>query len=112
MNDVSNRAVREFSEFLDRIEINFPKPTCTTAYEITMKSTIVSALITLDTEKQMDERFWNHLRVQNNILDFLYNLWVGSCHSLASDFSTIMKDLVEYDFIITESIMRERMQSA
>jgi len=50
--------------------------------------------------------------VQNNILDFLYDLWVGSCHSLASDFSTIMKDLVEYDFIITESIMRERMQSA
>ena len=39
---------------------------------ITMKSTIVSALITLDTEKQMDERFWNHLRVQRNILDFLY----------------------------------------
>ena len=112
MNDVSNRAVREFSEFLDRIEINFPKPTCTTAYEITMKSTIISALITLDTEKQMDERFWNHLRVQRNILDFLYDLWVGSCHSLASDFSTIMKDLVEYDFILAESIMKERMQSA
>ena len=112
MNDVSNRAVREFSEFLNSIEADFPKPTCTTAYEITMKSTIVSALITLDTEKQMDERYWNHLRVQNNILDFLYDLWVGSCHSLASEFSTIMKDLVEYDFIITESIMRERMQSA
>ena len=72
MNDVSNRAVREFSEFLNIIEADFPKPTCTTAYEITMKSTIVSALITLDTEKQMDERFWNHLRVQRNILDFLY----------------------------------------
>lgn len=57
MNDVSNRAVREFSEFLNSIEADFPKPTCTTAYEITMKSTIVSALITLDTEKQMDERF-------------------------------------------------------
>ena len=42
-----------------------------------MKSTIVSALITLDTEKQMDERFWNHLRVQRNILDFLYTCgWV------------------------------------
>ena len=74
MNDVSNRAVREFSEFLNSIEADFPKPTCTTAYEITMKSTIVSALITLDTEKQMDERFWNHLRVQRNILDFLYAL--------------------------------------
>ena len=61
MNDVSNRAVREFSEFLNSLEADFPKPTCTTAYEITMKSTIVSALITLDTEKQMDERFWNHL---------------------------------------------------
>ena len=72
MNDVSNRAVREFSEFLNSIEADFPKPTCTTAYEITMKSTIVSALITLDTEKQMGERFWNHLRVQRNILDFLY----------------------------------------
>ena len=54
MNDVSNRAVREFSEFLNIIEADFPKPTCTTAYEITMKSTIVSALITLDTEKQME----------------------------------------------------------
>ena len=77
MNDVSNRAVREFSEFLNSIEADFPKPNCTTAYEITMKSTIVSALITLDTEKQMDERFWNHLRVQRNILDFLYALWLG-----------------------------------
>ena len=112
MNDVSNRAVREFSEFLNSIEADFPKPTCTTAYEITMKSTIVSALITLDTEKQMDERFWNHLRVQSNILDFLYQLWLSSGHSLASDFSTIMKDLVEYDFIITESMMKERMKSA
>ncbi len=54
MNDVSNRAVREFSEFLDSIEKNFPEPISSTAYEITMKSTIVSALITLDTEKQME----------------------------------------------------------
>ncbi len=99
MNDVSNRAVREFSEFLDRIEINFPKPTCTTAYEITMKSTIVSALITLDTEKQMDERFWNHLRVQRNILDFLYALWLDDDRTLVDEFSTIIKDLVEYDFL-------------
>ena len=44
MNDVSNRAVREFSEFLNSIEADFPKPTCTTAYEITMKSTIVQCL--------------------------------------------------------------------
>lgn len=112
MNDVSNRAVREFSEFLDSIEANFPKTTCTTAYEITMKSTIVSALITLDTENQMDERFWNHLRVQRNILDFLYTLWLDDDRTLVDDFSTIMKDLVEYDFILAESIMKERMQSA
>ena len=75
-----------------------------------MKSTISTAIIVLESEGRLEERYWNHLRVQNNILDFLYDLWVGSCHSLASDFSTIMKDLVEYDFIITESIMRERMQ--
>ncbi|MBO1356489.1 DUF3848 domain-containing protein [Faecalibacterium sp. Marseille-Q4896] len=112
MNDVSNRAVREFSEFLNSIEADFfffkPK----TAYEITMKSTIVSALITLDTEKQMDERFWNHLRVQRNILDFLYTLWLDDDRTLVDEFSTIIKDLVEYDFILAESIMKERMQSA
>ena len=112
MNDVSNRAVREFSEFLDRIEINFPKPNRTTAYEITMKSTIVSALITLDTEKQMDERFWNHLRVQRNILDFLYALWLDDDRTLVDEFSTIIKDLVEYDFSIVEEQMKERLNIA
>ena len=112
MNDVSNRAVREFSEFLDRIKINFPKTTCTTAYEITMKSTIVSALITLDTEKQMDERFWNHLRVQRNILDFLYALWLDDDRTLVDEFSTILKDLVEYDFSIAEEQMKVRLNIA
>ena len=112
MNDVSNRAVREFSEFLDRIEANFPKTTCTTAYEITMKSTIVSALITLDTENQMDERFWNHLRVQRNILDFLYALWLDDDRTLVDEFSTIIKDLVEYDFSIAEEQMKERLNIA
>ncbi len=112
MNDVSNRAVREFSEFLNIIEADFPKPTCTTGYEITMKSTIVSALITLDTEKQMDERFWNHLRVQRNILDFLYDLWLDDDRTLVDEFSTIIKDLVEYDFSIAEEQMKERLNIA
>ena len=112
MNDVSNRAVREFSEFLNIIEADFPKSTCTTAYEITMKSTIVSALITLDTEKQMDERFWNHLRVQRNILNFLYTLWLDDDRTLVDEFSTIIKDLVEYDFSIVEEQMKERLNIA
>ena len=109
MNDVSNRAVREFSEFLNSIEADFPKPTCTTAYEITMKSTIVSALITLDTEKQMDERFWNHLRVQRNILDFLYALWLDDDRTLVDEFSTILKDLVEYDFVAANAALPAQM---
>ena len=112
MNDVSNRVVREFSEFLNSIEADFPKPTCTTAYEITMKSTIVSALITLDTEKQMDERFWNHLRVQRNILNFLYALWLDGDRTLVDEFSTIMKDLVEYDFEITDKNMKQELNIA
>lgn len=112
MNDVSNRAVRGFSEFLNSIEADFPKPTCTTAYEITMKSTIVSALITLDTEKQMDERFWNHLRVQRNILNFLYALWLDDDRTLVDEFSTIMKDLVEYDFEITDKNMKQELNIA
>ena len=112
MNDVSNRTVREFSEFLNSIEADFPKPTCTTAYEITMKNSIVSALITLDTEKQMDERFWNHLRVQRNILDFLYALWLDDDRTLVDEFSTIMKDLVEYDFEITDKNMKQELNIA
>ena len=43
MNDVSNRAVREFSEFLNSIEADFPKPTCPTDYEIPMQRHIDSA---------------------------------------------------------------------
>ena len=112
MNDVSNRAVREFSEFLNSIEADFPKPTCTTAYEITMKSTIVSALITRDTEKKMDERFWNHLRVQRNILDFLYALWLDDDRTLVDEFSIIMRDLVEYDFEIADKNMRQELNIA
>ena len=112
MNDVSNRAVREFSEFLSRVEVNFPKPTGTTAYEITMKSTVACALITLDTEKQMDESFWNHLRVQRNILDFLYPLWLDDDRTLVDEFSTIIKDLVEYDFSIAEEQMKVRLNIA
>ena len=79
---------------------------------ITMKITIVSALITLDTEKQMDERFWNHLRVQRNILDFLYTLWLDDVRILVDEFSTIIKDLVEYDFSIAEEQMKERLNIA
>ena len=108
MNDVNNRIFREFTEFFDNVEKSASEISVTMAYEITIKSTISTAIIVLESEGRLEERYWNHLRVQ----DFLYDLWVGSCHSLASDFSTIMKDLVEYDFIITESIMRERMQSA
>ena len=77
-----------------------------------MKSTIVSALITLDTEKQMDERFWNHLRVQRNILDFLYTLWLDDDRTLVDAFSTIIKDLGEYDFSIAEEQMKERLNIA
>ena len=112
MNDVSSRAVREFSEFLDSVEKNFPKPISSTAYEITMKSTIVSALITLDTDEKMDERFWNHLRVQRNILDFLYALWLDDDRTLVDEFSTIIKDLVEYDFSIVDEQMKERLNIA
>ena len=112
MNDVNNRIFREFTEFFDNIEKSASEISVTTAYEITMKSTIVSALITLDTEKQLDERFWNHLRVQRNILDFLYTLWLDDDRTLVDEFSTIIKDLVEYDFSITEEQMKERMQSA
>ena len=39
MNDVSNRAVREFSEFLNSIEADFPKPTCTNHANKTMSKT-------------------------------------------------------------------------
>ena len=112
MNDVSNRAVREFSEFLNIIEADFFFFKQKTAYEITMKSTIVSALITLDIEKQMDERFWNHLRVQRNILDFLYALWLDDDRTLVDEFSTIMKDLVEYDFEITDKNMKQELNIA
>ena len=57
MNDVSNRAVREFSELLSRIEANFPKPTCTTAYEITMKSTRIQQRAWRGTQRCYRKRY-------------------------------------------------------
>ena len=111
MNDVSNRAVREFSEFLNSIEADFPKPTCTTAYEITMKSTIVSALITLDTEKQMDERFWNHLRVQDARETLqLANSYMGELGKGIHELTTIklsdrkVQEFINEFFPITEDL--------
>ncbi len=112
MNDVNNRIFREFTMFLGDVGKKSPELSVSLAYEITIKSTICTALMTLNSEGGLDNRYWNHLRVQSNILDFLYQLWLSSGHSLASDFSTIMKDLVEYDFNLTESIMKERMKSA
>ena len=112
MNDVNNRIFREFSEFLDSLEKDCPELSVSMAYEITIKSTIASAMIVLASEKQMEERYWNHLRVQRNVLDFLYNLWLAHQYSLVAEFSTTMKRIVESDFLISESVMKERMQTA
>ena len=109
---LNNRIFREFTEFFDNVEKSASEISVTTAYEITMKSTISTAIIVLESEGRLEERYWNHLRVQRNILDFLYALWLDDDRTLVDEFSTIIKDLVEYDFILAESIMKERMQSA
>ena len=70
MNDVNNRIFREFTEFFDNVEKSASEISVTMAYEITMKSTISTAIIVLESEGRLEERYWNHLRVQNNILDF------------------------------------------
>ena len=69
MNDVNNRIFREFTEFFDNVEKSASEISVTMAYEITMKSTISTAIIVLESEGRLEERYWNHLRVQNNILD-------------------------------------------
>ena len=52
------------------------------------------------------------LRVQRNILDFLYALWLDDDRTLVDEFSTIMKDLVEYDFEITDKNMKQELNIA
>ena len=114
MNDVSNRAVREFSEFLNSIEADLHHGIRDHDEKYHCQCLDYAGLrwITLDTEKQMDERFWNHLRVQRNILDFLYALWLDDDRTLVDEFSTIMKDLVAYDFSTVEEQMKERLNIA
>ena len=63
MNDVNNRIFREFTEFFDNVEKSASEISVTTAYEITMKSTISTAIIVLESEGRLEERYWNHLRV-------------------------------------------------
>ena len=50
--------------------------------------------------------------MQRNILDFLYALWLDDNRTLVGEFSTILKDLVEYDFSIADEYMKERLNIA
>lgn len=50
MNDVNNRIFREFTEFFDNVEKSASEISVTMAYEITMKSTISTAIIVLESE--------------------------------------------------------------
>ena len=112
INDECSRVIREFSEFLDDTNKKSPAITDSIAYEITIKSTISTILQTLDAENKMEERFWNHLRVQRNILDFLYVLWLDDDRSLVDEFSYVIEDLVQEDFEIAEANMKARMKIA
>lgn len=112
MNDVCSRVIREFSEFLDDTNKKSPAITSSIAYEITIKSTISTILQTLDAENKMEERFWNHLRVQRNILDFLHVLWLDDDRSLVDEFSYVIEDLIQEDFGIAEANMKARMKIA
>ena len=89
MNDVNNRIFYEFSEFLKETESVPPEMRVSLAYEITIKSTIASALIDLASENKLDDD-----------------------RTLVDEFSTIIKDLVEYDFSIAEEQMKERLNIA
>ena len=53
MNDVNNRIFREFTEFFDNVEKSASEISVTTAYEITMKSTISTAIIVLESEGRL-----------------------------------------------------------
>ena len=64
MNDVNNRIFREFTMFLGDTGKKSPELSVSLAYEITIKSTICTALMTLDSEGILKGRYWNHLRVQ------------------------------------------------
>ena len=112
MNDVNNRIFREFTMFLGDTGKKSPELSVSLAYEITIKSTICTALMTLDSEGILKGRYWKHLRVQRNILNFLYTLWLDDDRTLVDEFSTIIKDLVEYDFSIVEEQMKERLNIA
>ena len=50
MNDVNNRIFREFTMFLGDVGKKSPELSVSLAYEITIKSTICTALMTLDSE--------------------------------------------------------------
>ena len=89
MNDVNNRIFYEFSEFLKETESVPPEMRVSLAYEITIKSTIASALIDLASENKLDDN-----------------------RTLVGEFSTILKDLVEYDFSIADEHMKERLNIA
>lgn len=57
-------------------------------------------------------QIYNLLHLQNDISDRVYALWLDDDRTLVDEFSTIIKDLVEYDFSIAEEQMKERLNIA
>ena len=100
MNDVNNRIFREFTEFFDNVEKSASEISVTMAYEITMKSTISHRHYCFGI-RRADWRSATGTISGCKIIFWIFFMTCGlalAIHWLA-DFSTIMKDLVEYDFI-------------
>lgn len=67
------------------------------AYQIAMKQEIVEALQLLAGERSITDEVWEWLNRQENMLDYLYQLWMHSDINLVQELADILLDEVYYD---------------
>lgn len=67
------------------------------AYEITMKQFILDAMETLAQEDRLQDAVWSWLEQQENVLDYLYSLWMNCDISFIPELADVMLDELNYD---------------
>jgi hypothetical protein len=67
------------------------------SYAMQTKGYLVSAVMYLDDHDLLSDAAWNHLLVQNSILDYLYALWLGDDRTLVPELAEVVADEIEQD---------------
>ena len=66
------------------------------AYEIVMKRELVEVVERWIEEDGISDCLWEYLKEQEDILEYLYQIWMGCDYSFVAELTELMKNEMEY----------------